>query len=51
LEKDLAFFPLAKDAGFEVEQIYDEQMDKVMFEEDPGVRKEVVPVSCFALTS
>jgi nicotinamide N-methyltransferase len=37
LEKDLAFFNLAKDAGFVVEKTFEKVMDKVMFEEDPGV--------------
>ncbi|KAH8808485.1 hypothetical protein F5884DRAFT_792386 [Xylogone sp. PMI_703] len=35
-EKDVAFFQLAKDAGFSVEKILEEKMDKVMFENDPG---------------
>ena len=38
LEKDLAFFDLARDAGFSVENTFEKVMDKVMFEEDPGVR-------------
>lgn len=37
LEKDLAFFNLAKEAGFTVEKILERVMEKVMFEEDPGV--------------
>ncbi|KAK5241561.1 Protein N-terminal and lysine N-methyltransferase efm7, partial [Cryomyces antarcticus] len=37
LEKDLAFFDLAKKAGFAVEKIFEKVMDRVMFEEDPGV--------------
>jgi nicotinamide N-methyltransferase len=37
LEKDLAFFDLARDAGFTVEKTFEKVMDKVMFEEDPGV--------------
>jgi nicotinamide N-methyltransferase len=36
LEKDLAFFDLVRDAGFEVEKILEEKMEKVMFEDDPG---------------
>ncbi|KAM3418636.1 Protein N-terminal and lysine N-methyltransferase EFM7 [Cercospora zeina] len=36
LQKDLAFFDLARDDGFIVEKILEKQMDKVMFEEDPG---------------
>jgi nicotinamide N-methyltransferase len=39
LQKDLAFFDLAKEGGFVVEKILEKTMDKVMFEEDPGVRK------------
>lgn len=36
LEKDMAFFKLAVDAGFEVEKIWEEVLDTVMFENDPG---------------
>lgn len=39
LEKDLAFFDLAKEAGFVVEKLLEEVMEKVMFEEDPGDEK------------
>ncbi|KAH6883089.1 putative methyltransferase-domain-containing protein [Alternaria rosae] len=35
-EKDLAFFDLAKEAGFTVAKTFEKVMDKVMFEEDPG---------------
>lgn len=35
-EKDMAFFDLAKEAGFTVEKILEEKMEKVMFENDPG---------------
>jgi predicted nicotinamide N-methyase len=37
LAKDLAFFDLAIEAGFAVEKTFEKVMDKVMFEEDPGV--------------
>lgn len=37
LAKDLAFFDLARDAGLKVNKILEQVMDKVMFEEDPGV--------------
>jgi EEF1A N-terminal glycine/lysine methyltransferase len=37
LEKDLAFFDIARESGFEVKKIFERTMDKVMFEEDPGV--------------
>jgi nicotinamide N-methyltransferase len=37
LQKDLAFFNLAKDSGFIVSKTFEKVMDKVMFEEDPGV--------------
>lgn len=37
LQKDLAFFDLAKSGGFAVDKIFEEVMEKVMFEEDPGV--------------
>lgn len=35
-QKDLAFFDLAKEAGFKVEKVLEEKMEKVMFEEDRG---------------
>jgi nicotinamide N-methyltransferase len=35
-EKDLAFFDLAKEAGFTVTKTFEKVMEKVMFEEDPG---------------
>lgn len=35
-EKDLAFFDLAREAGFIVTKTLEKVMDKVMFEEDPG---------------
>lgn len=38
LEKDLAFFDIAKESGFAVEKLFEKVMDKVMFEDDPGVR-------------
>lgn len=37
LEKDVAFFDLAREAGFTVEKVLERTMEKVMFEEDPGV--------------
>jgi len=36
LETDMAFFKLVKEAGFSVEKVLEEKMEKVMFEEDPG---------------
>lgn len=36
LEKDLAFFDVARENGFTVAKIFEKVMDKVMFEEDPG---------------
>ncbi|KAI9813488.1 MAG: nicotinamide n-methyltransferase [Pycnora praestabilis] len=36
LEKDLAFFDLAKEAGFVVQKVLETTMDKVMFDDDPG---------------
>ncbi|KAK3722516.1 Protein N-terminal and lysine N-methyltransferase efm7 [Vermiconidia calcicola] len=36
LQKDLAFFDLARESGFIVEQIFEHVLEKVMFEEDPG---------------
>lgn len=38
LEKDLAFFDLARENGLIVEKVLEKVMEKVMFEEDPGVR-------------
>lgn len=40
LEKIVAFFPLAEASGFAVKKIFEKVMDKVLFEEDPGVRRE-----------
>lgn len=40
LEKDLAFFDIARNSGFTVTKTFEKVMDKVMFEEDPGVRHE-----------
>lgn len=37
LQKDLAFFDLVKAAGFVVEKIFKHVMEKVMFDDDPGV--------------
>jgi nicotinamide N-methyltransferase len=37
LEKDLAFFDLAKAGGFMVNKIFEKIMDQVLFEKDPGV--------------
>lgn len=36
LQKDLAFFDLARAAGFTVTKILEHTMEKVMFDEDPG---------------
>ena len=43
LEKDLAFFDLARQGGFDVEKIFEKVMEKVMFEEDPGVSYLIGP--------
>lgn len=37
LRKDLTFFDLARESGLNVEKIFEHVMEKVMFEEDPGV--------------
>jgi nicotinamide N-methyltransferase len=34
----MAFFDLAKESGFTVTKTFEKVMEKVMFEEDPGVR-------------
>jgi nicotinamide N-methyltransferase len=39
LEKDLAFFDLAREAGFNVEKELEKMVEKVMFEEDRGDEK------------
>ena len=39
LEKDLAFFDLARQADLLVEKVFEKVMDEVMFEEDPGDEK------------
>jgi nicotinamide N-methyltransferase len=39
LEKDMAFFDLAREGGFKVEKMFEEVMGKVMFENDPGDEK------------
>ncbi|OCK77194.1 hypothetical protein K432DRAFT_407540 [Lepidopterella palustris CBS 459.81] len=36
LQKDLAFFDLARGGGFNVNKIFERVMEKAMFEEDPG---------------
>lgn len=35
-EKDMAFFDVCRNRGFNVEKILEEKMEKVMFETDPG---------------
>lgn len=37
LQQDLAFFDLANENGLHVERVLERVMDKVMFENDPGV--------------
>lgn len=39
LEKDLAFFDLAREGGFTVEKVLEKEMEKVMFENDRGDEK------------
>ena len=36
-DKDIAFFDLARESGFSVTKTFEKVMDRVMFEEDPGV--------------
>lgn len=38
-EKDMAFFDLAREGGFEVEKVLEEVLDEVMFPDDPGDEK------------
>jgi EEF1A N-terminal glycine/lysine methyltransferase len=35
-EKDMAFFAVAREAGFEVEKVLEKKLDKPLFENDPG---------------
>jgi len=37
LKKDLSFFEKAEEGGFQIEKIVEKVMDKVLFENDPGV--------------
>lgn len=37
LQRDLAFFDIARNYGLDVRKIFEEVMDKVMFDKDPGV--------------
>lgn len=50
LEKDLAFFDLAREAGFNVEKVLEEMVEKVMFEEDRGDEKIRRTVFGYVLT-
>lgn len=36
LQKDLAFFDIAREEGFIVEKLFEHVMEDVMFEDDPG---------------
>jgi len=36
VEKDMAFFDLVKEKGFEIKKVLEEKMEKVMFEKDLG---------------
>lgn len=47
LPNDLAFFDLIKAAGFEVDKFFEHTMEKVMFEEDPGVSNKGSDIYCF----
>ena len=40
LEKYLAFFDVAREAGRTVEKVLERTMEKVMFEKDPGVSED-----------
>jgi nicotinamide N-methyltransferase len=50
LEKDLAFFDLAHEAGFNVEKVLEKMVEKVMFEEDRGDEKIRRTVFGYVLT-
>jgi nicotinamide N-methyltransferase len=49
LQKDLAFFDLARTSGFSVTKTFEKVMDKVMFEEDPGVSIPCLDTGSFEL--
>lgn len=49
LDKDLAFFDLAREDGFVVEKLFEHVMEKVMFEEDRGDEKLRRTVFCYRL--
>lgn len=46
LPNDLAFFDLIKAAGFDVDKFFEHTMEKVMFEEDPGVSNNDLNLCC-----
>lgn len=44
LQKDLHFFTLAEASGLKVVKLHEEVLDKVMFEQDPGVSSPCSPL-------
>lgn len=48
--KDLAFFDVAKERGFEVEKVFERKMDKPLFENDPGDEEILKTVSGYNIT-
>ncbi|KAK4130989.1 hypothetical protein BT67DRAFT_428493 [Trichocladium antarcticum] len=47
--KDLAFFDLAREQGFEVEKVLEKKMDRPLFEKDPGDEEVLKTVTGWAL--
>lgn len=47
--KDLAFFDVARERGFEVEKILERKMDKPLFENDPGDEEVLKTVSGYTV--
>lgn len=41
-ENDMAFFKLAVEGGFAVDKVWEEVMEKLIFEKDPGVGRPIL---------
>ena len=48
-QKDLAFFDVARERGFEVEKVLERKMDKPLFEDDPGDKDILKTVTGFTV--
>ena len=51
MEKIVRFFPLAEENGFVVEKVFEEVLDSLLFEDDPGVSLELFWRSELLLTA